>query len=311
MGAQLVDIIDAHIHCGDIYTGRTIEFPLKRPPFGLLTVLEWLRYENPTRLGGRSKPGSDGKEGSLGRLLGDISYMEVCKRVQVSEPEVLMGLARGAGIGRAVVLPVEPFTRGGDTLAVARAHPFFIPFTSPDFTSPDCAHKLRCDLAEGARGLKIHPVLQDIELCDPRVEAALEEFAPSGLPVCIHTGPARNGFVKTRAESYAHPDAIASLARRFPSVPFIMAHMGLIYADTAMDIALRQANMYLETSMQPLRVVRKAVQTTGPGKLIFGSDFPLGNPKVSLDIVRKAVPDKTAQADVLGGTISRLTGLSA
>ena len=306
-----MDIIDAHIHCGDIYTGKAIEFPLKRPPFGLLTVLEWLRYENPTRLGGQAKPGADGKESGLGRLLGDISYMEVCKRVQVSEPEVLMRLARRAGIARAVVLPVEPFTRGVDTLAIARTHPFFIPFTSPDFTSPNCTQKLRRDLDEGARGLKIHPVLQDIELRDPRVEAALEEFAPSGLPVCIHSGPARNGFVKTRAESYAHPDAIVALARRFPSVPFIMAHMGLIYANAAIDIALYQANVYLETSMQPFRAVRKAAQTVGRGKLIFGSDFPLGNPKVSLDIVRKAVPDKAAQADVLGGTFSRLVGLGA
>lgn len=306
-----MEIIDAHIHCGDIYTGKSIEFPLKRPPFGLLTVLEWLRYENPTRLGGRAKPGGEGKEGALGRLLGDISYMEVCKRVQVSEPQVLTELARRAGIDRAVVLPVEPFTRGSDTLAVSRAHPFFIPFTSPDFANPECASKLRRDLAEGARGLKIHPVLQDIELSDPRVEAALEEFSPSGLPVCIHSGPARNGFVKTRAETYAHPEAIAALARRFPAVNFIMAHMGLIYADAAMDIAASLPNVYLETSMQPLRVVGKAARNVGPGKLIFGSDFPLGNPKVSLDIVRKAIPDRSAQAEVLGGIIGRLAGLSS
>ena len=314
-----MEIIDSHIHVGDIYTGRPILRPLTRVPLGLLTVLERLGYRNPMQLL-KSGPPPDPDDlppgpddvppaKGLGRLLGDIGYMEVCRRVQAGTPENMLRLLREAGISRAVLLPVEPMTTSDEALRLAREQGAFIPFVSPDFTRADCAERVRAHAVSGARGLKIHPVFQEIRPDDPRLLEVLEAFAPTGLPVCFHAGPARKGFVPSPVEGYAHPLLLEKAVAAFPQVPFIFAHMALEYAPLAVELARRHRNIFLETSIQPARSIKSALQALGPERLLFGSDCPLGSPAVTLRNIRQACRDTSALALVLALNIKRLCRL--
>ena len=63
-----------------------------------------------------------------------------------------------------VSLPVLPNTSFEETLAASKLEPKILPFTSPDFSLPvnEMQEKLREDIRMGARGLKLHPILQNV-----------------------------------------------------------------------------------------------------------------------------------------------------
>lgn len=304
-----MEIIDSHIHVGDIFTGRPLLNPRPDVPLGLLTVLERLSYRNPMhffRRGLPSGPDELSAPKGLGRLVGDIGYMEVCRRVQSGTPENLQRFLARAGINRAVLLPVEPMTSTNVALRLAAEHKTFIAFASPDFNRPDFTECLKRQLGTGARGVKIHPVFQEIHPDDQRIFAALETIAPSRLPVCIHAGPARKGFVPSPVEGYAHPLLLEKIVVAFPQVPFIFAHMALEYAPLAIEMARSHRNIILDTSLQPAKTISRALEAVGPERVVFGSDCPLGNPAVTLKNIRQACRDASALALILAGNIKRL-----
>lgn len=304
-----MEIIDSHIHVGDIYTGREILRPLTDIPLGLLTVLERIGYRNPMQfLNGGTLPGPEELPPAkgLGRLIGDIGYMEVCRRVQAGTPENLLRLMDTTRISRAVLLPVEPMTASDEALRLASESNAFVAFASANFSRPDFIQCLVRHLDAGMVGLKIHPVFQEIRPDDARVFSALETMAPRGLPVCFHTGPARKGFIPSPVEGYAHPLLLEKTVAAFPRIPFIFAHMALQYAPLAIELAQKYQNIFLDTSLQPAKSISQALKALGPERLVFGSDWPLGNPVVTLKNIRTACRDECSRALILAGNIKRL-----
>jgi predicted TIM-barrel fold metal-dependent hydrolase len=88
-----------------------------------------------------------------------------------------------------------------------------------------------------------------------------------------------------------HPDAstekVGILAREFPHTTIILGHMGLAPADDeAIEVAARNDNLFLETSVGSYLIVKEALHRLGAGKIIFGSEFPLYHPQVELEKIR-------------------------
>jgi predicted TIM-barrel fold metal-dependent hydrolase len=77
----------------------------------------------------------------------------------------------------------------------------------------------------------------------------------------------------------------------------------------AIDFAAELANLYLETSLGNYLIMRDALDRLGPGKLIFGSEFPLGHPRAELENVR--LLDPSAHEAILAGNILRLLGVTS
>ena len=75
----------------------------------------------------------------------------------------------------------------------------------------------------------------------------------------------------------------------FPTVKVILGHMGhcnVVYINGAIDVAERNANVYLETSGMPMPTkIREAVERVGPDRVLFGSDIPFHHPKIEIDRV--------------------------
>jgi hypothetical protein len=55
-------------------------------------------------------------------------------------------------------------------------------------------------------------------------------------------------------------------------------------------------------------LVQQAVDELGAGRVIFGSDFPLGHPRMYLGVVDALKLDGDQRAGILGGNILRLLG---
>ena len=91
---------------------------------------------------------------------------------------------------------------------------------------------------------------------------------------------------------YSLPWSIEELIVEFPHVKVVLGHMGhgnVIYINGAIDVAERNANVYLETSGMPMPTkIKEAVERVGPDRVLFGSDIPFHHPQVEIDRVRLA-----------------------
>ena len=82
------------------------------------------------------------------------------------------------------------------------------------------------------------------------------------------------------------------LAREYPSVPFVIPHLGSFADDWKAQLAFidhlaRHPNVYTDTSgIRRFDLLEQAVTRAGAGKLLFGSDGPWLHPGVELAKVR-------------------------
>jgi predicted TIM-barrel fold metal-dependent hydrolase len=152
----------------------------------------------------------------------------------------------------------------------------------------------------GCRGVKLAPIVHQFGFAEPVLGEVAAACGERGFPVYTHVLPQPGS---TTAD-------YAALARRWPRTNFILGHMGFGPGDAdAIDFAAESANLYLETSLGNYLIMRDALDRLGPGKLIFGSEFPLGHPRAELENVR--LLDPSAHEAILAGNILRLLGVTS
>jgi predicted TIM-barrel fold metal-dependent hydrolase len=150
----------------------------------------------------------------------------------------------------------------------------------------------------GCRGVKLAPLVHEFRFDEPVVGEVAAACAERGFPVYTHVLPQPGS---TTAD-------FAALAGRHPRTNFILGHMGFGPGDAdAIDFAAELTNLYLETSLSNYLIIRDALASLGPTKLIFGSEFPLGHPHAELANIRLLGP--SFQEPILAGNILRLLGL--
>jgi hypothetical protein len=153
----------------------------------------------------------------------------------------------------------------------------------------------------GLRGLKLHPtlhgyVVSDHGLLDPVYRACAEH----GLIV----------LVNALDDAFCAPLAIEEVARGFPEVPTIIAHMGAVWnVPDAILVAERTPSIYLDTSATLLSDVRRAYGRLGPEKILMGTEWPGSDFDLERMKIAKAVGDDADRALIEGGNMARLLGL--
>lgn len=154
---------------------------------------------------------------------------------------------------------------------------------------------IRCAEEYGMRGLKLHPirhgfVFDDHYLLDPIFNLCTRFH----LPVIAYGA----------ADVASVPNHFEEMANTFPDVPFIMAHMGYMYeTNSAIDVASRARNVYLETSGVFVRQIQNALRKVGAGKIIFGTDTPKEEFFFSLEKVNLSTDDMKERSQILGGSL--------
>ena len=142
----------------------------------------------------------------------------------------------------------------------------------------------------GLVGYKIVAPKLSVSLDDSRLNPLWRFIEERRLPVIIHFGllGAGGGVVHHPMMS---PLTLAPVISRFPDIPFVVPHFGSGYWQELLQLCWAYPNVYVDSSgsnqwlrWMPYRleledVFRKAYETIGPGRLIFGSDsswFPRG-----------------------------------
>lgn len=106
------------------------------------------------------------------------------------------------------------------------------------------------------------------------------------------------------------PGKFEEMARTFPRVNLILAHIGQPDAvDGAIRAANRYENIYVDTAGVSINVLKRAVNEMDPAKILMGTDASWGKFELSIELVRKATDDEKIREMIMGGNIIRLLGL--
>lgn len=129
---------------------------------------------------------------------------------------------------------------------------------------------------EGFKGIKLHPLLHAFVANEPVVYPIAECAQKLHVPLFIHSGH----------PPFSLPWSIAQLADIYPDVNMVMIHMGHghgVYIQSAIDMAKKYPNLYLETSGMPMHTkIKEAYKTVGPNRVMFGTDIPFHHPSVEI-----------------------------
>ena len=168
---------------------------------------------------------------------------------------------------------------------VSPGHWFFIPWIDPSFITQykmfDWVMKQRNDI----HGLKIHASLDKIMggisnfLYQPIIEIALS----FQLPILVHCG---------RWQETAGYQLALDTAMAYPDIKFILAHLGGDREDLKILAPRKAKEMGLTNVWFDISATREwwtigmAIDQMGIDRIIFGSDFPVMHPTMSIASVK-------------------------
>ncbi len=214
--------------------------------------------------------------------------------------EDLLARCDEAGIETCVVHSVATKPEQVDSinaflLRTAKAFPGrLIPFGTVHQDTRDMERVVDGLCENGFRGIKLHPDIQGVALNDPRL-MRLYEACRGRLMVLFHAGDDRY--------SYSNPAEIVPVLEAFPDVTFIGAHLcGYhVWSEAVPVMAKRFENLYVDCSSSSFAMgqaqFREYIEAYGYDRVLFGSDYPMWDPRTesaileSLDLPRRALED--------------------
>jgi predicted TIM-barrel fold metal-dependent hydrolase len=220
------------------------------------------------------------------------------------DPKRILDRMDAAGVDLAMVCSLAQRIENDFIAGLVRAHPdrlFGFGQVMPQ--ADDALDELRRIKDLGLSGLKLHPSLHGYHVADHGLlDPVFARCAELGLPVLINA----------LDDAFCAPLAIEEIARAFPEVPTIIAHMGAVWnVPEAIIVAERNPHIYLETSATLMSDVKRAYARLGPRQLLLGSEWPGSDFDLERMKIAKAVPDEADRALVEGGNMARLLGLPA
>lgn len=171
---------------------------------------------------------------------------------------------------------------------------------SPDV--PDAEDQLEYAFSTlGLRGYKLLGPLIDTPLSDKKYYPLWKICEQHNVPVLIHFGllGAAGGIATGQNIS---PLSIAKLSLDFPRVNFVVPHFGCTHIGDLLQLCWTRPNVYVDSSgsnqwirWMPFKlsledVIRKFVETVGPGRLLFATDsswMPRGFARIYLEEQQK------------------------
>lgn len=216
-----------------------------------------------------------------------------------------------AGIHTAAVTPARPHDyhlrpATAAVLAECQRHSErLLALARVDPNRNDAAHDAGDAVANGARGVFLHPREEVFAINDPRVDAVATVCAERNVPLFIAAG----------FPWVSEPLQVAELAARHPAVPMVMTNggqlniSGLGQHDARMAMENR-ANLHIATNGVYRQDFLDAVATQfGASRVLFASCSPQFDP--SYEVLRGWMSDLEApqRQEILRGTAARLLGL--
>jgi predicted TIM-barrel fold metal-dependent hydrolase len=153
-----------------------------------------------------------------------------------------------------------------------------IGFASVDPRDPDAPSELRNAVTTlGLEGLKLGPIYQHFDPLGERAFAVYSVAEELGLPVMWHQGTT---FVRDAPLEWARPLTLDAVARAFPRLRIVIAHLGHPWMEEAMATIRKHPSLFADISAlesRPWQYYNGLVAALEYGvqdKILFGTDYP-------------------------------------
>ena len=241
----------------------------------------------------------------------------------------LMLAERAAGVDLSVVLPVatkpEQVRHINNGSIAMNAHTYVTGLLYLGAAHPDdalWAQELRRLHEAGVRGIKLHPVEQNVPIDDIRYLRILELAGELGMIAVLHAGY----DLGHPGNDCCTPQRILRARRQLGPVTIVLAHMGGwrcwedvqallpdtdVYLDTAFSLGAltSRTDTAKDCSLLSDDAFCRIVRQFGARRIVFGTDCPWGSPRQDLQHIR-ALPLMAAEkAAILGGNAKRILNL--
>lgn len=229
----------------------------------------------------------------------------------------LTGLQRtmdAAGVAHAMCLGVAAVAR-----TVERTNEFIGSVDRARFTPFGTVHpelpleqNLKSLRNNGIRGVKLHPLFQDLSLSDPRVTELLHGLAADGVTVITHAGAGGSDAANERGT----PAVLRAALDAVPDLRLIACHFGGYHRLDEAEELIVGSRAYLETSWPPRlgdldkERVRALIRRHGAQRVVFGSDWPMADPAAEIASVRALGLEPHEEDAILGNTLAGILGLA-
>ncbi len=192
---------------------------------------------------------------------------------------------RESGVSKAVVMPSDEAKNEALLRSLQRSGAkkfWFFPWVFPQ------RHGVLEFLEKNAHavaGLKFHGGLAKLRITNPAYKPFLRFAEREQMPVLCHAGR----WQKMSSYKYA-----LALAEKFPGIDFIIAHQGgddpKLKVESARALRrMRLANAWFDTAAtREFWTLSMGVAELGASRFLFGSDFPVMHPRMSIEAVRAA-----------------------
>lgn len=173
---------------------------------------------------------------------------------------------------------------------VRRAPGKLIGFMSLDPNEPgwmDEFERSRGDLK--LSGVKLGPIYAGFDPTDARMDPLYAACVRHNLPVLVHMG---TSFVRFGPLEWSRPILIDAVARRFPDLKIVIAHLGHPWEGETIAVLRKHPNVYADVSAlhyRPWQLYHSLMLAQEYGalhKLLFGSDYPFSTPAASMEGIR-------------------------
>ncbi len=278
-------IIDAHSHVGDILYpdgGRIIEHKGIRKKLIFDPISIW--------------------QMSLNRNygMGTLPYRLFLRWIIRAEQERNFTATRenarksmnATGITSSVCLPLPPHVSFSDVKQASEKDPGLIPFTGVDFTHMEQLEiQFAEEIKQGAKGLKLHPIIQKVPFTDERMLRAVRSFMRFDLPILFHAGISNYYTGKEKKHNipeYGTIKEARALVSAYPGAKFIVGHAGMYDVKEVIRLLGGYNHIWVDTSLQSPESIRDLIDVFGEDKVLFGSDWPFGSRQAGLKAVKVA-----------------------
>ncbi|MCC6492533.1 MAG: amidohydrolase [Pirellulales bacterium] len=193
---------------------------------------------------------------------------------------------------------------------VAQAPQTMIGFLSVDPTQPGWEDELRKGRERYAmRGIKLLPMYANFYPQDERLDPLWKYAGRHNLPVLLHTGTT---FVAKAPLDCTLPRHLDVVARRFPDVKMILAHLGHPYEAETVVVIRKHANLYADVSAlvyRPWQLFHSLMlvhEYNVWDKILFGTDYPVTTVNETMAGLRSLAEAKIDRFSLPAEEIERL-----
>lgn len=200
-----------------------------------------------------------------------------------------------AGVDKAIIFTLRYGDSAGvdgddevTAAAVAKYPDKFVGFAAVDPRRPDAMALLRHAVEDlGLRGVKFGPIYNGVHLADPRMVPIYEYCVKHDLPLTMHMGTT---FARNAPLEMGRPIHVDEVARRYPDLKMVMAHMGHPWGEECIVVARKHPNVFCEVSALFYRpwqfyntlVAAQEYNIADRDKIFWGTDFPYAGVEESL-----------------------------